>query len=80
MKVLAYCWERLGGNVVMGALAGKAALQLSRGASSHDCPRLAYTLARLIGMLEEQEMQNAEASSKKATRRDLRHQNAVGHR
>jgi exodeoxyribonuclease V alpha subunit len=63
MKVLAYCWERLGGNVVMGALAGKAALQLSRGASSHNCPRLAYTLARLIGMLEEQERQTAKASS-----------------
>jgi len=62
MKVLAYCWERLGGNVVMGALAGKAALQLSRGASSHNCPRLAYTLARLIGMLEEQERQNVVAS------------------
>lgn len=59
MKVLAYCWERLGGNVVMGALAGKAALQLSRGASSPGMPRLAYTLARLIGMLERQNVQDA---------------------
>ena len=58
MKVLAYCWERLGGNVVMGALAGKAALQLSRGASSPGMPRLAYTLARLIGMLERQHEQD----------------------
>ncbi|WP_241162963.1 AAA family ATPase [Ralstonia solanacearum] len=54
MKVLATAWESLGGNVVMGALAGKAALALSRGASSHDRPRLAYTIARLIGMLEQQ--------------------------
>lgn len=53
MKVLTYCWERLGGNVVMGALAGKASLQLSRGASTHDNPRIAYTLARLIGMFQE---------------------------
>ncbi|WP_434513430.1 ATP-dependent RecD-like DNA helicase [Dechloromonas sp. ARDL1] len=54
MKVLAYIWERQRGNVVFGALAGKAALQLSRGASTHDAPRLAHTLARLIGMLEQQ--------------------------
>ena len=54
MKILAYVWERLRGNVVFGALAGKAALQLSRGASTHDDPRLAHTLARLIGMLEQQ--------------------------
>lgn len=54
MKLLAYVWERLRGNVVFGALAGKAALQLSRGASTHDNPRLAHTLARLIGMLEQQ--------------------------
>ncbi|CBJ39324.1 protein of unknown function, P-loop containing nucleoside triphosphate hydrolases [Ralstonia solanacearum CMR15] len=54
MKVLATAWESLGGDVVMGALAGKAALALSRGASSHRRPRLAYTIARLIGMLEQQ--------------------------
>lgn len=54
MKVLAYVWERQRGNVVFGALAGKAALQLSRGASSSFNPRLAHTLARLIGMLEQQ--------------------------
>lgn len=54
MKVLATAWESLGGDVVMGALAGKAALTLSRGASSHGRPRLAYTIARLIGMLEQQ--------------------------
>lgn len=64
MKVLAYCWEQLGGNVVLGALAGKAALQLSRGASTRDRPRLAYTLARLIGVLEEQERQSDEAGSR----------------
>jgi exodeoxyribonuclease V alpha subunit len=55
MKVLIHVWERLGGDVVMGALAGKAALQLSRCASSPRCPRLAHTLARLIGMLERQQ-------------------------
>lgn len=54
MKILAYIWGRQRGNVVFGALAGKAALQLSRGASTHDTPRLAHTLARLIGMLEQQ--------------------------
>lgn len=54
MKVLAYVWERLRGNVVLGALAGKAALQLSRGASSPGDPRLAHTLARLVGMLEQE--------------------------
>lgn len=54
MKIIAYIWERQHGNVLFGALAGKAALQLSRGASTHDTPRLAHTLARLIGMLEQQ--------------------------
>ena len=57
MKVLATCWERLGGDVVMGALAGKAALTLSKGASTSTRPRLAYTIARLIGMIERQALQ-----------------------
>ena len=52
MKVLAYAWERCGGNVVFGALAGKAAMQLARGASSRAAVRRAFTLARLIGMLQ----------------------------
>ncbi len=52
MKVLVTVWETLGGEVVLGALAGKAALQLARGASSPAQPRLAYTIARLIRMLK----------------------------
>ena len=51
MKVLIAAWEAMGGNTVMGAVAGKAALQLSRGASSPSKPRLAYTVARMIRML-----------------------------
>ncbi|WP_331000225.1 ATP-dependent DNA helicase [Burkholderia pseudomallei] len=64
MKVLATAWEAVGGEVVMGALAGKAALTLSRGASSHYQPRLAYTTARLIGMLERQEEQDGAGAMK----------------
>jgi exodeoxyribonuclease V alpha subunit len=64
MKVLATAWEDVGGNVVMGALAGKAALTLSRGASTAARPRLAYTVARLIGMLERQSSQLKGGESK----------------
>ena len=53
MTVLVLVWERLGGNVVLSALAGKAALGLARGASSPGHPRLGYTVARLIMMLSE---------------------------
>jgi len=52
MKVLVTVWENLGGDVVLGALVGKAALQLARGASTPVRPRLAYTLARLIRILK----------------------------
>ncbi|WP_374428017.1 AAA family ATPase [Ideonella dechloratans] len=65
MKVLALAWEYLGGDVVMGALAGKAALTLARGASTHDRPRLAYTVARLIGMLERQRAQEDDPDRKR---------------
>jgi exodeoxyribonuclease V alpha subunit len=65
MKVLALAWEYLGGDVVMGALAGKAALTLARGASTHDRPRLAYTIARLIGMLERQRAQEDDPQRKR---------------
>jgi exodeoxyribonuclease V alpha subunit len=65
MKVLATCWERLGGDVVMGALAGKAALTLSKGASTSARPRLAYTIARLIGMAERQAKQSENPAFKR---------------
>jgi exodeoxyribonuclease V alpha subunit len=65
MKVLATAWEAVGGDVVMGALAGKAALTLSRGASSHHQPRLAFTIARLIGMLERQGEQERTGTAKR---------------
>lgn len=67
MKVLATAWELLGGDVVMGALAGKAALTLSKGASTAARPRLAYTVARLIGMLERQFLNAETDKSKKLT-------------
>lgn len=65
MKVLATARERLGGNVVLGALAGKAALTLSKGASTPARPRLAYTIARLIGMLERQAKQAQDPAFKR---------------
>ncbi|MEH3119628.1 MAG: AAA family ATPase [Methylorubrum populi] len=49
-KVLCDAWERLGGEVLLCALAGKAALRLSRSTR-----RLARTLARTLGELEERE-------------------------
>ena len=71
MKVLATAWEFAGGDVVMGALAGKAALTLSRGASSPARPRLAYTIARLIGMLQRQREQKADAERKRRPLSDV---------
>lgn len=65
MKVLSTAWEFAGGDVVMGALAGKAALTLSRGASSPARPRLAYTIARLIGMLQRQHEQETAPERKR---------------
>lgn len=67
MKVLATCWERLGGDVVLSALAGKAALTLSRGASTSARPRLAYTIARLIGMAQRQALQAENPEFKRPT-------------
>ncbi|WP_180126879.1 ATP-dependent RecD-like DNA helicase [Rhodoferax sp. BLA1] len=67
MKVLATAWERLGGDVVMGALAGKAALTLSKGASTSARPRLAYTIARLIGMAQRQGLQAENPAFKRPT-------------
>lgn len=53
--VVCGAWERMGGNVVLTALSGKAALQLMKGASTRHEPRLAYTAARLLRMLEARE-------------------------
>lgn len=51
MSSVALGWEALGGNVLMAALSGKAALQLSRATSRPGKPRLAVTIARLINSL-----------------------------
>jgi len=51
MSAVTLSWEALGGNVLMAALAGKAALQLSRATSRPGRPRLAVTIARLINGL-----------------------------
>lgn len=51
MSAVTLGWEALGGNVLMAALAGKAALQLSRATSRPGSPRLAVTIARLINGL-----------------------------
>lgn len=71
MKVLADAWEALGGNVVLSALAGRAALTLARGASSASRPRLAYTVARLIGMLERQKAHEEDNPNAKARKGDV---------
>lgn len=49
-KVICDLWEQFGGNLVLTAIAGKAALRLSRSTG-----RLAMTLARLRMQLEERE-------------------------
>lgn len=70
MKVLVSAWESLGGNVVMGAVAGKAALQLMRGTSTKTMPRLAYTIARLLRLAQRlapaQAQDDFDIASKKA--------------
>jgi exodeoxyribonuclease V alpha subunit len=63
MRVLADSWEALGGNVLLSALAGKAALTLAREASSSARPRLAYTIARIIGMLERQKARDDDGAN-----------------
>lgn len=50
MQVLVKCWEALGGNVMLGALSGKATLRLSRSTG-----KLAQTLARYLVRFEKAE-------------------------
>lgn len=64
MKVLADAFESVGGNVVLSAVAGKAALTLARGASSAARPRVAFTIARLIGMLERRKSRQENPAAK----------------
>ena len=52
MRVIATAWELLDGDIALGAVAGKAAQTLARGASAPGNPRQAYTVARLIGLLQ----------------------------
>lgn len=52
MVVICHIWEQLGGNCLLTALSGKAALQLSRGASRPDRTRCAVTIARLLRLIE----------------------------
>ncbi|MBE7184991.1 MAG: AAA family ATPase [Methylobacterium mesophilicum] len=55
-RTICAAWEATGGNVLLAALSGKAALRLSRASG-----RLALTLARLLGQLEKQRKAREEA-------------------
>jgi hypothetical protein len=50
LKIVCDLYENLGGRVLLGALAGKAALRLARSTGRH-----AFTVARIIGQLTERE-------------------------
>jgi exodeoxyribonuclease V alpha subunit len=50
LKIVCDLYEDFGGRVLLGALAGKAALRLARSTGRH-----AFTLARIIGQLAERE-------------------------
>lgn len=52
-RVLCDAWEATGGNVVLAALPGKAALELSHGASTTELGRSAFTIARMLGLVLE---------------------------
>jgi exodeoxyribonuclease V alpha subunit len=60
-RVVCDAWERLGGKVLLCALAGKAALRLSRSTG-----RLAKTLARTLAELEERERRVEEADDEQS--------------
>ena len=50
LKIVCDLYENVGGRILLGALAGKAALRLARSTGRH-----AFTLARIIGQLAERE-------------------------
>jgi exodeoxyribonuclease V alpha subunit len=50
LKIVCDLYENFGGRILLGALAGKAALRLARSTGRH-----AFTLARIIGQLAERE-------------------------
>lgn len=66
MRVVVAMWERFGGNVLLGALAGKAALELSRGVSTKAHGRMAFTVARLVN-----ELQRAKQTRKRSGQQQL---------
>lgn len=71
-RVICDAWERLGGRIVLCAIAGKAALRLSRSTG-----RLAMTVARLLHQLRERddiarELADGEADEVRCRQLDLR--------
>ncbi len=66
MVVICHIWEQLGGNCLLTALSGKAALQLSRGASRPGRLRCAVTIARLLRLIEASQREEGQKDSSNA--------------